>query len=506
VLGAWNGSTGTVSSSDLAVLPFGASFTLLQGTRWCWACPTTDVRGLQSPDKTQRRATGFYDATQVRAQLAFAAGYTGTLHLYALDWNKKARREKVTVDDGTAASPHPQIVDIKTDFSQGAWMSFPVNVAAGGTVTITMANTAGTTTNAVLSGIFLGDDGAPASPPPPPGPAPTGATPAEVQSDDNPDPTVTNWHVADAPDPFVLEVDPSFCAPDGGSPTACYYAYTTNVGFNLVPLWRSSDLTHWYQAGVDDADPTNPDPNSFPDGSAVDASHFAKWSTTLFDKWAPAVLQANGQYVMWYSANKGAGPHCLGIATATSPDGPFRDVVNGPRVCRDTQGGIIDASPFTDSDGQRYLTYKTEGTATQPSRIYAAKLGADGMTLGTEALLLERQGGWELPRIEGPTLWRSSEGLFLFYSGGDWPTSGYAVGVARCATALGPCTRVYTTPVLASRGSALGPGGQSPFVDAGGVLRFAFHAWSSPNVGYPSGARSMRFLPVTFPGGYPKIG
>jgi hypothetical protein len=39
-------------------------------------------------------------------------------------------------------------------FSEGAWVSFPVEVAAGGTVTITVDRLAGN--NAVLSGIFLG--------------------------------------------------------------------------------------------------------------------------------------------------------------------------------------------------------------------------------------------------------------------------------------------------------------------------------------------------------------
>ena len=45
------------------------------------------------------------------------------------------------------------------EFNEGAWVSFPINVAAGGTVTITVDRTAGA--NAVLSGIFLGDAGSP---------------------------------------------------------------------------------------------------------------------------------------------------------------------------------------------------------------------------------------------------------------------------------------------------------------------------------------------------------
>ncbi len=33
----------------------------------------------------------------------------------------------------------------------------------------------------------------------------------------------------------------------------------------------------------------------------------------------------------------------------------------------------------------------------------------------------------------------------------------------------------------------------------------AFHAWDNV-VGYPSGKRSLHFLPLTFPGGNPKVG
>lgn len=122
-------------------------------------------------------------------------------------------------------------------------------------------------------------------------------------------------------------------------------------------------------------------------------------------------------------------------------------------------------------------------------------------------MLLERQGGWELPRIEGPTLWRSWSGLFLFYSAGNWEDGSYVVGVARCNSPTGPCTRSYTSPVLGNRGSTLGPGGQTPFVDASGVARMSFHAWSSGSVGYSNGGeRSLRFLPLAFPNGNAKIG
>jgi len=53
-----------------------------------------------------------------------------------------------------------QSVVLSSDFSQGAWVSFPVSVAAGGTVSIVVRRMAGP--NAVLSGVFLGDAGPPA--------------------------------------------------------------------------------------------------------------------------------------------------------------------------------------------------------------------------------------------------------------------------------------------------------------------------------------------------------
>ena len=69
-----------------------ATLTVEQGFRYSWASPTTDVRALQSPDATERRATGWYHATQLRLRLNFSAAYTGTLHVYGFDWENAGRR------------------------------------------------------------------------------------------------------------------------------------------------------------------------------------------------------------------------------------------------------------------------------------------------------------------------------------------------------------------------------------------------------------------------------
>ncbi len=96
-------------------------------------------------------------------------------------------------------------------------------------------------------------------------------------------------------------------------------------------------------------------------------------------------------------------------------------------------------------------------------------------------------------------------GIVLFYSAGTYTSSSYRVGAAHCDSPLGPCHRIYSTAVLSSRGSMLGPGGQSPLQLPDGTWTMAFHAWTN-TVGYPGGQRSLHFLPLTFPSNKPKIG
>jgi hypothetical protein len=122
-------------------------------SRAVWAPATSDVRALQTPDRSTRTAATFYDAYQVNLELSFNAAYSGDLHLYAVDWDLRGRREKITVADASGS----RTVALDSDFSQGAWVSLPIRIGAGGTVTISVDRTAGD--NAVLSGIFLGGPG-----------------------------------------------------------------------------------------------------------------------------------------------------------------------------------------------------------------------------------------------------------------------------------------------------------------------------------------------------------
>jgi hypothetical protein len=68
-------------------------------------------------------------------------------------------------------------------------------------------------------------------------------------------------------------------------------------------------------------------------------------------------------------------------------------------------------------------------------------------------------------------------GWWLFYSGNQWRSGNYATGYAKCASALGPCTKPQADPLFKSWGNQLGGGG--------GRLRLDYHWWNAPYTDYP---------------------
>jgi subtilisin family serine protease len=220
-LGAWNGP----GTSDLVVLP-NATLTLEQGARYSWASPTSDTRALRNPSTTERRATSWYDLSSLRLRLDFSAPYSGTLHIYTYDWDSTGRRQTITVTDGTTSKSIPMTT---IPYDGGAWLHFPINVPAGGSVHITADYVAGY--SATIAGLFLGGAG---TPPPPPPPPPT--VPAQ--------PTLT----ATA---GVGKVNLSWTAPaDGGSPITGYTLYRGTVSGSLSSYQTLGVVTAYSDTAV----------------------------------------------------------------------------------------------------------------------------------------------------------------------------------------------------------------------------------------------------------------
>lgn len=239
--------------------------------------------------------------------------------------------------------------------------------------------------------------------------------------------------------------------------------------------------------------------------------HPPAW-TTNGQFWAPTIGKVGSTYLLFYSAlNNTLAParRCVSVATSSSPVGPFTDARTTPLVCMTGDGGSIDPFFFADTDGRNYLLWKTEGVVNvEPTMIWARELTAGGTTWATGSttrMLLATAQPWEGTVIENPALVRSGAQYWLFYSANNYDTSRYAIGVATCSSPLGACARVYSTPIIASRGSMAGPGGPFPFRTSAGTTQLAFSAWMAGQVG-GGYDRFLFTLPLSFPSGEPNFG
>ena len=232
--------------------------------------------------------------------------------------------------------------------------------------------------------------------------------------------------------------------------------------------------------------------DALPDGNG-----FPSWANPYAGlTWAPAVVRINGVYNMYYTAGSTSlNTQCVGRATSTVAAGPFRDTSSGPFVCQPSLGGTIDPQPFRDSDGTRYLLYKSNGNNGGNLRniIWIQQMSADGSTLqGSATQLLVADAAWENTVVEAPFLQICKGGKYcLFYSGYPYNSCAYATGVATANTVRGPYTKEPRNPILAGSGSLCGPGGASLFIPT--AQYSLFHTWNNASLQY----RALNVIGVT---------
>ena len=150
--------------------------------------------------------------------------------------------------------------------------------------------------------------------------------------------------------------------------TGYYYAYVTAT--STINAWRTKDMTNWQYLGA----VFRPDLDTF-------------WGYKNF--WAPAVYydETDKTYYMYYSASKRTltNSHYVSLAASKSPAGPFEeydtgknepliDFKNVPKdsasyqyrnsdVYPDGYISAIDAEPFVDIDGTKYLLFTQDRNA-----------------------------------------------------------------------------------------------------------------------------------------------
>jgi len=286
-------------------------------------------------------------------------------------------------------------------------------------------------------------------------------------------------------DDFAIDQD--FPDPDVVATDGRYLAYATNgAGFN-VQTAESTDLETWNVLSSD-ALPALPD-----------------WALPG-KTWAPDVSEfAPGHFVMYFTAaSKNPGLQCIGVATSTTPEGPFAPAGSAPIVCPADEGGAIDPATFVDDDGTRYLVWKNDGNCCGlDTWLQIAELSADGTTLvGETTKLLMQDQSWEGNLIEAPTLVKRDGVYALLYSANDYGGDAYATGYATAPSVRGPFTKgdapLLTTEM--SDGRYLGPGGQDVVTAADGSDVLVFHSWDSLFI-----QRGVNVVPLTWDDGVPSV-
>jgi arabinan endo-1,5-alpha-L-arabinosidase len=266
---------------------------------------------------------------------------------------------------------------------------------------------------------------------------------------------------ADFPDPALIR------APDGN-----YYAYATQTERSgkwiNIQAARSSDLVHWQYLG--EALPKKPN-----------------WASQTQDFWAPDVVRDGTRYIMYFSAKPNTSDErhglCLGVATASSPAGPFVDI-GRPLQCGE---GFVNIDPMAFDDpasGKRLLYW---GSGFEPLKV--RELGPDRLSFASGSspreLVWPSKGGKAFPvLVEGSWLVKHGDFYYLFYSGDNCcgPGANYAVMVARSKSAMGPFQTLEeakgwrSSIILEKRGRWIAPGHNSVVTDGKGQDWIVYHA------------------------------
>jgi beta-xylosidase len=211
--------------------------------------------------------------------------------------------------------------------------------------------------------------------------------------------------------------------------------------------------------------------------------------------WDPDVVFLDGHYIMYSAPTVREDPlknplHCLAVAVAVNPGGPFVPE-GGPIVCQPSLGGDIDAQFFVDPKGPDgpahpyYMLWKSDNNnlpGSGPCLIWVAPLSNDGLSLdGTPKVIFRPTARWEEPVMEAPQMIISPNGSFwmFFSSGAGYYTDRYDIGVVSCNGVLGGCDPTTAHLFVNSNDQGIAPGEETLFIGPDGSDWLLYNPWHS---------------------------
>ena len=216
-----------------------------------------------------------------------------------------------------------------------------------------------------------------------------------------------------------------------------WYCYSTDAAYGTavqpgIMVRKSKDLVQWQYVG-----------EAFSRLPAMGVQYIqSKGATPLNGLWAPYVLKAGSEYRLYYSlASSGFRVSCIGLATSTSPEGPW--VEKGLAVTSETSGpgtNAIDPSVVVTPAGEHWMVYGSAWDGLFELKLDAATgLAA---TPGDKGLRIVRRGmtnGIYNGNLEGPEIiFNPATNLYYLFVAYDWLATKYNVRVFRSANPAGP--------------------------------------------------------------------
>ena len=156
--------------------------------------------------------------------------------------------------------------------------------------------------------------------------------------------------------------------------------------------------------------------------------------------WAPAVIEKDGKYYMYFGANDIQNNNetgGIGVAVADNPAGPFKDALGHPLIGKIINGAQpIDQFVFRDDDGSYYMYYGGWG------HCNVVRMGDDLTSIvpfadGTTYKEVTPQN-----YVEGPFMLKHDGKYYFMWSEGGWGGPDYCVAYAIADSPLGPFRRV----------------------------------------------------------------
>ncbi|MET0135142.1 MAG: family 43 glycosylhydrolase [Kibdelosporangium sp.] len=255
---------------------------------------------------------------------------------------------------------------------------------------------------------------------------PASATPAAPAHD---------YSTAEAGNPFV---DGWYADPDVAVYNNTYWVFPTSsrpyAEQTYLDAFSSPDLVNWTKH-----------PNVL---TTADVS----WANKAV--WAPAPVQRNGKYYLYFGANdiqSNSERGGIGVAVADKPEGPYADAIGKPLISQFVNGAQpIDQDVFIDSDGQAYMYYGGWGHAN------VVKLNENMTSLGQFADGSTYKEITPANFTEGSQMFKRNGKYYFMWSEDGWTGPNYAVSYAISDSPAGPfakISRVLSQDAAVARGS-----------------------------------------------------